>query len=304
MKEQEMAEIRLPELVGEWPIADGTKEQFWRDGHALLRGVASAEEVAAYRPIITAAATRYSAETRPLQERDTYGKAFLQTMNLWTCEEAVSRFTLSPRFAKIAADLMGVDAVRLYHDQALYKEPGGGPTPFHQDQHYWPLGTDHTITMWMPLVPVTEEMGTMTFVSGSHRLGYLGDRPISDESEAVFRTFIEERGLTVRTYGAMNAGDATFHSGWTLHGAPGNLSEILREVMTVIYIDADARVIEPDNPNREKDLRTWLPELRVGDKAASRLNPVVWTKDDRGSTSISNRASLTKPHLRRHSTER
>ena len=34
------------------------------------------------------------------------------------------RFTLARRFAKIAADLMGVEGVRIYHDQALFKEPG------------------------------------------------------------------------------------------------------------------------------------------------------------------------------------
>ena len=37
-------------------------------------------------------------------------------------------------------------SVRLYHDQALFKEAGGGITPWHQDQHYWPLDTDRTIT--------------------------------------------------------------------------------------------------------------------------------------------------------------
>ena len=45
-------------------------------------------------------------------------------------------------------------ALCLYHDQALFKEPGGGPTPWHQDQYYWPFDTDKTITMWMPLVEV------------------------------------------------------------------------------------------------------------------------------------------------------
>jgi ectoine hydroxylase-related dioxygenase (phytanoyl-CoA dioxygenase family) len=252
------------------------RDRYQRDGHVFVPGVASPDEIARFRPTITAAADRYNTETRPLEERSTYGKAFLQIMNLWTRDEGVRRFTLSPRFARIAAELMGVDGVRIYHDQALYKEPGGGPTPFHQDRYYWPLDTDDTVTMWMPLVPITEEMGSMTFVSGTHRMGYLGEVPISDESEALFRRFIEERGLTTHTYGAMNAGDATFHAGWTLHGAAGNPTATMREVMTVIYMAADARVSEPDNENRKLDLETWLPGLKPGDLAASRLNPVVW----------------------------
>ena len=88
----------------------------------------------AYRPVILDAADRYNTEKRKMEDRDTYGKAFLQIMNLWEVDEAVRKFTLAKRLAQIAADLMGVKNVRLYHDQALFKEAGGGHTPWHQDQ--------------------------------------------------------------------------------------------------------------------------------------------------------------------------
>ena len=119
-----------------------------------------------------------------------YGKAFLKGMNLWLKDEGLRRFVLAGRFAKIAADLLGVEDVRVYHDQALRKEPGGGITPWHQEQHYWPLDADNTIAMWMPLVDVSPEMGTMRFASGSHLDGYLGDMPISDDSEKQFEEYI------------------------------------------------------------------------------------------------------------------
>ena len=35
--------------------------------------------------------------------------------------------------------LLQTPGVRMYHDQALYKEAGGGYTPWHVDQFYWPL---------------------------------------------------------------------------------------------------------------------------------------------------------------------
>ena len=82
------------------------------------------DEATAYDPIISHAVQQFNTESRALAERDTYGKAFLQVMNLWVNDEAVKRYTMARRFAKIAADLMGVDGVRIYHDQALYKEPG------------------------------------------------------------------------------------------------------------------------------------------------------------------------------------
>ena len=144
------------------------------------------------------------------------------------------------RFARIAAQLMGVERVRLYHDQALFKEAGGGITPWHQDQHYWPLATNNTITMWMTLADIDADMGTLQFASGSHADGYLGDIPISDESEAQLKAFVERRGFTLRQADAMAAGSATFHSGWTLHSAPPNFSERMRPAMTLIYF-ADGR---------------------------------------------------------------
>jgi ectoine hydroxylase-related dioxygenase (phytanoyl-CoA dioxygenase family) len=164
----------------------------------------------------------------------------------------------------------------VYHDQALLKEPGGGITPWHQDQHYWPLATDHMLTMWMPLGDVTPEMGTMHFASGSHREGYLGDMPISDAAEAKFEEYIRGKGYPIVPGAAMAAGDATFHYGWTLHGAPGNSSPRTREVMTIIWYADGTRVGPLDNASRERDRDRWLPGLKPGDLAASELNPLVY----------------------------
>ncbi len=273
-----IASISLPDLSNEHLFNPRQIHSFRENGHVLLRGVASPEEVAAYRKVITDATLRYNTERRPLEARDTYGKAFLQITNLWTRDAAVKRFVLARRFAKIAADLMGVDGVRLYHDQALYKEAHGGHTPWHQDQFYWPLDTDRTITMWMPLVDASAEMGTMTFASGSHRHGFLGHIGISDESEAEFQKFVEERGLPLTPSGAMAAGDATFHAGWTLHSAPGNKTDTMREVMTIIYFADGISTLIPDNANRQADLDAWLPGVEPGALAASPLNPIVYRR--------------------------
>jgi ectoine hydroxylase-related dioxygenase (phytanoyl-CoA dioxygenase family) len=224
------------------------------------------------------AVERLNDETRPLDERDTYGQAFLQTMNLWVKDPAVRRFSMARRFAGVAATLMGVPAVRMYHDQALFKEPGGGITPWHQDHYYWPLATDHTITMWMPLASVTEEMGIMRFASGSHREGLIESLEIGDRSEAELSKYVTARGFPVEGAAAMSAGDVTFHSGWTLHRAPPNVTGKLRPVMTVIYFADGARVEEPDPTRNAGDLKSWLPGLRAGDLAASELNPVLFRR--------------------------
>ena len=235
----------------------------------------SPDEVSAYREAINDAAYQYNTEKRKLTERDTYGRAFLQIMNLWEVDERVRKFTLAKRFAKIAADLLGVKNVRLYHDQALYKEPGGGFTPWHQDQYYWPVDTINTITMWMPLVDITVDMCMLTFASGSHVNGSVFDYEISDESEEEFDKYVKDNKFEISRATTMNAGDATWHYGFTIHNAPGNNSDTMREIMTVIYLADDAIITKPKNKWQENDLKTWLANKPVGSLADSELNPLV-----------------------------
>jgi ectoine hydroxylase-related dioxygenase (phytanoyl-CoA dioxygenase family) len=271
-------QLDLPSLASDYSLGGDVIAAYRRDGHVYLPGVVSREELAAYRPAIVQATYRYNQETRALEERETYARAFLQVMNLWTKDDVVRRFVLARRFGKIAAALMGVDGVRLYHDQALFKESGGGYTPMHQDQYYWPIATDHTITMWMPLVDLPAEVGGMRFASGSQAAGYLGELPISDRSEDVLSQLIRERGFRLVEPGAINAGDATFHTGWTLHGARPNSSPMMREVMTIIYYADGARVMEPESEGQRNDLNAWFPGLKPGDLAASELNPLVYSR--------------------------
>jgi hypothetical protein len=266
----------LPDLDSPYALGPDAAERFAAAGHAMLPGLASASEVAAYRVHLESAAASANRERRPISERDTYSAAFLQTFNLWRTSEACRRFVFSPRFAKAAADLLGVSGVRLYHDQALFKEPGGGHTPWHQDQFYWPFDTEKTITMWMPLADLDPRVGSMTFATGSNTAGKLRGHAISDESEAEFARLVRTEHLPEHTYGAIRAGDATFHAGWTLHRAGPNPTEHMRPVMTVIYFADGARVSEPDSVYQQFDLNVWLPGLQPGDVAATPTNPLLW----------------------------
>ena len=73
----------LPPLNDEFRLDAGQVSAFQRDGHILLGGVATTEEVALFRPLILAARDRQGPAVTPLDQRDTYGKAFLKGMNLW-----------------------------------------------------------------------------------------------------------------------------------------------------------------------------------------------------------------------------
>jgi hypothetical protein len=273
-----MTPPQRPPLFGDRSATRDEIETFGTDGHVCIRGLASPEEVAAYSPSIVRTALDLNPEKRPIADRSTYAQAFLQVPNLWLVDPVVKCFVMAQRFARIAAELLGVERIRLYHDQALLKEPQGGYTPWHQDQFYWPLDTEATITMWMPLVDIPSEVGSMRFVSGSHERGHLGDHAIGDESQRVFAKSIADEGLSVVDHGAMLAGDATFHHGWTLHSAPANPSGLMRSVMTVIYFSDGAKLTALDHPNRRLDRALWLPGCEPGEAAASPFNPVLWPK--------------------------
>jgi ectoine hydroxylase-related dioxygenase (phytanoyl-CoA dioxygenase family) len=257
------------------PVGADQHSEFQRNGHVVVRGVAAhdLDKVrAAIRPFADRAAGRAAVTT--------YDKAFLQLFNLWCTNETMRQFALSTVYARIAASLLGVERVRLYHDQALIKVGHGGHTPWHQDQRYWPLDGYRTVTMWMALVDCTPDMGTMRFVSGSHRCADgtdndLGDLPISDQSEALLQRWIDRSGHTVTDPTVMRAGDASFHTGWTVHGAPPNGTAAAREAMTVIYMEDGAHACEPTTLERRNDLAMWMPGVTPGGLVDSPLNPVL-----------------------------
>src|SRR3954447_25395675 len=172
--------------------SDATSD-YSANGFVHLPGVLDASDLLHYETEITAKVKELNTQHLPLEERDTYGKAFLQVGNLWQHSEQVKELVFSQRLAKIAADLMGVKGVRLYHDQALYKESGGGITPWHADQYYWPLSSDRTVTVWIPLQDTPLEMGPLAFAAGSHRFEHGRDLPISDESEQELQRALADR---------------------------------------------------------------------------------------------------------------
>jgi ectoine hydroxylase-related dioxygenase (phytanoyl-CoA dioxygenase family) len=264
---------QLPALDDYKKLPDENINEFREKGHTLVKEVLSADEIAVYRPLIVGAAERYNTEKRKLQDRDTYGKAFLQIMNLWRVDEEVKKFVLAKRMAKIAADLMGVENVRLYHDQALFKEAGGGPTPWHQDQYYWPIDTNNTVTMWMPLVDIDVDMGMLTFASNSYGNGAIFNHEISDESETAFDDYVKGKNFPITRAQTMKAGDATWHRGFTIHQAPGNHSDKMREVMTVIYLADGARISPYKNEWQKSDHKKWLMDKPIGELIDSELNP-------------------------------
>ena len=250
-------------------------EFYQKNRFIKLKKVFDEATIAYFNEAISKRVAIMNKENTPLEQRSTYGKAFLQLFNLWKEDEVVKEFVFSKRLAKIASDLMQVEGVRMYHDQALFKEGGGGITPWHADQYYWPLETDKTVTAWIPLQATPLELGPLEFSAGSHQIVEGRDLEIGDESEIQIQQKLKVTNFQ-HVIEAFDLGEVSFHSGWVFHRAGANTTSDMRKVMTVIYMDKNMVLKNPENKNQINDWNTWCPGATIGEVINTPLNPVLY----------------------------
>jgi len=265
------------DIDSEYKISPEQITRFEKDGYIKLKDVFSRDVLDHYGKEITRMVLLLNKEDKPLEQRTTYGKAFLQIMNLWKKSEIVKEFVFGQRLARIATALLRTEGVRLYHDQALYKEAGGGYTPWHVDQFYWPVATEKTVTAWIPLHAIPLENGPLMFSVGSQRIKIGRDLEISDDSEKKIDEQLKLSNLPIDET-PFDLGEISFHLGYTFHRAGPNKLPRPREVMTIIYMDRDMRLIEPKNKHQQSDWDGWCPGAKVGEIIDSPLNPVLYSK--------------------------
>jgi ectoine hydroxylase-related dioxygenase (phytanoyl-CoA dioxygenase family) len=247
-------------------------EAFRRDGFVVVPDLLSAHDLRRYGTAVDeAVAKRSRHDTRALAEKSRYEQSFTQCQNLWEDSPNVRPLDFDPRIAGTAARLLGVDAVRLWHDQALYKEPGGRETDPHQDQPYWPIVETNTITAWIPFDGSTLDNGAMGYLPGSHRLGL---------REFVNIFFGEPEDLLAREELAeiqpkwveVPAGSVAFHHGLTFHLARRNATRSVRRVHTAIYFADGSTRGEGKFPHPSVE----RPGIPMGGVIASDVTPLAW----------------------------
>jgi len=160
----------------------------------------------------------------------------------------------SRELATAAARLMG-DRVRFYFDHFFVKVPvaqNGGKTPWHQDLPHHPVDRQGVLTIWVPLVDCTPEMGTLRFLSGSHRAGLLGRYlnrrdgvSLIDEHPSMLEEYELSPPLTLR------AGDATVHDLAIVHYAPENTTTSPRWAYSTQWLPVRTRYTGAPNHRTE-----------------------------------------------------
>jgi len=249
-------------------------ECFQRDGFVVVPDLLSEAELAHFgRAVDRAVANRGRDDHRQLGEKSLYEQSFTQCMNLWEDNPDVLPLTFHPRISEVAATLIGVPRLRLWHDQALYKAPGGRYTEPHQDHPYWPMDATETLTAWIPFEGSTRAAGCMGYVPGSHRAGLKKFVNIFTADEKV--KILEEPAVSgiPPVYVEVPCGSVAFHHGLTVHLAGPNRTDRMRRVHTMIYFrDGARRTTAHLHPCVDR------PEIKVGDLIESELTPLVWPR--------------------------
>ena len=224
-----------------YPVTDDDVAFYRENGYVRFDNVLSTDEVEALREALADAIEHQKGIARDLaatDETDAKADKILQMVNLWQHSEAIRAHAQNPRLAGIASRLTGSPQIHLFHDQALVKPPGpSAPSPWHQDQPYWPSKEPGMLSCWMALDDVTIERGCMQFIPGSHRWGEFEPVSFVGDPDQLYNMLSEEqRALWHSVPVELKAGDCTWHHGLTFHYTNANTTEQVRRALVTIYI--------------------------------------------------------------------
>jgi ectoine hydroxylase-related dioxygenase (phytanoyl-CoA dioxygenase family) len=173
--------------------------------------------------------------------------------------------------------LLGVAAIRLYHDNGLSKQPGCGRTPWHYDGHHFPIASPNVCTVWIPLQEIPEAMGPLGFAKGMDVVELVEDIPFNKFDTSYDRRINEllrDHDIEV-DLSPFDLGEISFHHNLNFHTAGPNRTTTPRMVLATTYFEDGARVI--DSPHMVNgDWRRFMPGVEPGHVIDTPLNPILF----------------------------
>lgn len=219
--------------------------QYQLQGFLVIEDFLSPEELEEWRGALQEAIQRRKGKKMP-DRAEVYGKGddadkeyfnnvFDQLINLWMDNDRMRDIMLDERLGKMAAQLAGVDGIRIWHDQALVKKPWSNPTAWHLDTPYWSFSDRRALSIWVALDDATLENGCLFFLPGTQKMTSFENPGITKNMGAIFDYYPAFK--TFHSVPAvMKAGSCSFHNGLTVHGAHANMTPGLRRAMTCAYM--------------------------------------------------------------------
>jgi ectoine hydroxylase-related dioxygenase (phytanoyl-CoA dioxygenase family) len=243
----------------------GQVREYDRQGYAVIPDLVPADVLAEATAAIDPFDARTEAFLRSMDgERLMIAEAGAITFSVHLAARSpvLRRLVTHPALTGIAADLIGPD-VRLYWDQAVYKQPDKPRRfPWHQDNGYAYVEPQQYLTIWLALTDATPDNGCPHVVLGLHRRGTLEHHYVEplgweclDDPPGSVAAPVPARGAVV-------------FSSLTPHLTGPHLTGAVRKAYIVQYA--------PDGAERlEGDPSAGPTTARVSCDAADRQFPVV-----------------------------
>lgn len=225
-----MAQTAIPS----YKITPEDKATFDRDGYWISPKLLTDEQIAQLRQAHERIwASDFDGDGGPMgyMVKNPNPDALRKLDNGWWVNDAVRETVTSPHIGELAADLLGEDEIRLWHDQVIYKPGTGeketsvGNVGWHQDYGYWQCSsTTNMVTVWIALQDTDLTNGGMMTIVGSHKWGLIPDSntffdqdmtALKQKYASGGREWIEEPCI-------LKAGQASFHHALTFHGSGPN----------------------------------------------------------------------------------
>ncbi|MFC5405352.1 phytanoyl-CoA dioxygenase family protein [Cohnella soli] len=205
-----------------------------------------------------------------------------QTNNSYWADYTLSALAQDPVIGQIAAQLMGTNTVRIWHDQLLYK-PGGANSSamanvgWHQDYAYWQCAAEPTlITAWIAFDDVNLDNGCMQVIPGSHQSGLFN---VNNFFEQDLEKQRRELNLPDDVPFApvpliMKAGQVSFHHALALHGSGANSTDNPRRSLTVHLMAGETKY--KAGTSSDDHMNVGLMKPKDGDVFAGEWFPVTY----------------------------
>lgn len=259
-------------------------DSYQTNGFIAFEGFLDPDELALWQRTTEEAVQQRLSQTRPQGQgidltnvargEDYYAKVFIQALRLADTHPGMRRLIYDREIGHLAATLAGIDGIRVWHDQALFKQPFGNPTSYHLDNPYWSFSSRDSISIWIALDDATLANGCMWYLPGTHKTARYDNVGIGPNLDGLFKVYPEWRAIEPVAVPA-RAGTAVFHNGLTAHGAGANMTNKPRRAMTCAYM--------PDG-STFNGRRNILPDrlftaLKLGDTLNDpEQNPLIWSK--------------------------
>ncbi len=223
--------------IGEWELAG------WdRDGYVVVRGLWSAEEVAACRRVFDGMIERGEAvpgHWDPNPASDQPVKRYPRVMHPHRFDATSRAILLDSRIERVLAALMGEEPIAT-QSMFYFKPPGGKGQALHQDNYYLRVRPKTCVAAWTAIDPAFPDNGGLYVCPGTHTME-VKCPTLANPDESFTTDFVAPPAGITPVPVVLEPGDVLFFNGSVVHGSrPNKTKDTWRRSFICHYAPASA----------------------------------------------------------------